>query len=82
MPNRATLIFPAWALRAGALAAAALVSSCAQPDRGRCLESHLETHYHPTDVFLGGFAGYTHDYIRSEDPECDRWEYPDGRPRS
>jgi len=42
----------------------------------------METHYHPTDVFLGGFAGYTHDYIRSEDPECDRWEYPDGRSRS
>lgn len=57
----------------------ALLASCAQPDRGACLESHLETHYHPTEVFLGGFAGYTHEYIRSEDPECDRWEYPDGR---
>ena len=64
------------------LAVAALLSSCAHPDRGRCLESHLETHYHPTAVFLGGFGGYTHEYIPSEDPECDRWEYPDGRPKS
>jgi hypothetical protein len=64
------------------LAVAVLLSSCAHPDRGRCLESHLETHYHPTDVFLGGIAGYTHEYIPSEDPECDRWEYPDGRPAS
>lgn len=61
------------------LAAMALLASCAQPDRGACLESHLETQYHPTEVFLGGFGGYTHEYIRSEDPECDRWEYPEGR---
>ena len=64
------------------LAVAALLSSCAQPDRGRCLASHLEKHYQPTDVFLGGFAGYTHEYIPSDDPVCDRWEYPNGRPAS
>lgn len=63
-----------------AMAIAALLSSCAQPDRGRCLESHLEKHYHPTEVYLGGFGGYTHEYIPSDDPVCDRWEYPDGRP--
>jgi hypothetical protein len=64
------------------IATAALLSSCAQPDRGRCLESHLEKHYHPTDVYIGGPAGYTHEYIPSDDPVCDRWEYPDGRPSS
>jgi len=62
------------------LAMAALLSSCAEPDRGRCLESHLVRHYHPTEVFLGGFAGYTHEVVPSDDPECDRWEYPNGRP--
>ena len=64
------------------LATAALLASCAQPDRGRCLASHLEKHYHPTDVYIGGSAGYTHEYIPSDDPVCDRWEYPDGRPKS
>jgi hypothetical protein len=64
------------------LLAAALLSSCAGPDRGRCLDSHIERHYHPTDVFIGGFAGYTHEYIPSDDPVCDRWEYPNGRPGS
>jgi len=68
-----------WAGLVMALATAALLAACAKPDRGRCLESHLETQYHPTDVFLGGFSGYTHEYIKSEDPECDRWEYPNGR---
>jgi hypothetical protein len=76
-----------WAVRTrhigrSVVAVAALLASCAQPDRGRCLESHVETHYHPTEVFLGGSAGYTHEYVRSEDEECDRWEYPNGRPRT
>ena len=62
------------------LAVPIVFSSCARPDRGRCLESHLEKHYHPTDVYIGGSAGYTHEYIPSDDPVCDRWEYPDGRP--
>ena len=74
-----TLARTKWA-RPVAMVVAALLSSCAQPDRGRCLASHLEKHYHPTDVFLGGIAGYTHEYFPSDDPVCDQWEYPDGRP--
>ena len=48
--------------------------------RALTASSHLEKHYHPTDVFLGGIAGYTHEYFPSDDPVCDQWEYPDGRP--
>jgi hypothetical protein len=59
-----------------------LLAGCTPADRGRCLETGIVTHYHPVEVFVGGSAGYTHDYEPSEDTECTRWEYPDGRPKS
>ena len=63
------------------LIALASLAACAHPDRGQCLESHLERHYHPTDVYIGDFAGYTHETFPSDDPVCDRWEFPNGRPK-
>ena len=64
------------------LAATALLSACAAPDRGRCLETGIVTHYRPVEAYIGGGAGYTHDYVPSQDTECTRWEYPDGKPAS
>lgn len=57
---------------------ASILASCAERDRGRCLESQVTTEYRPTEVFLGG-AGYTHEYVASQEPVCSRWEYPEGR---
>jgi hypothetical protein len=64
------------------LAGLGLLSSCAQPDRGNCLQSQTVTEYHPTEVFMGGGSGYTHEYLPHQEQECSRWEYPDGRPKS
>lgn len=53
-----------------ALPALAFLSSCAAPREEACLQSHTVTRYHPAEVFLGGGAGYTHEYVASEENEC------------
>jgi hypothetical protein len=57
-------------------ASTAGLASCAAPNHGQCMESHLEKQYHPTEVFLGGGAGYTHEVVESDEPVCTRWETP------
>jgi hypothetical protein len=61
---------------------AASVAACAAPDRGQCLESHTVKNWLPVEVFSGGRAGYFHEYVPTENQECVRWEYPDGKPPS
>ena len=72
--SRGRLLARAKWTRSVAMAIAVILLPCAQPDRGNCLAAHLEKHYHPTDVSPGAVAGYTHEYIPSDDPVCGQWE--------
>jgi hypothetical protein len=69
-PTRRSFYRHAAAALCLALPALAFLSSCAAPQQEACLESHTVTRYHPTEVFLGGGAGYTHEYVASAETEC------------
>jgi hypothetical protein len=66
-----------------ALTSLALLSSCI--DRGRCLESHVV--HHPETFWIEfqhiGTVNMpvTHVIPAHDETVCDRWEFPNGRPK-
>jgi hypothetical protein len=57
-------------------ASSAGMALCAAPTPGQCLKGHLETQYRPAGVFLGGGAGYAHEYVPSDESVYTRWKTP------